>query len=87
MAIATTIQHKTVFGDMKVHYGKAVLSGGSSSGDVVTGLGHIDHMQVTPEGSAEKGCAINETFPLASGDATVVMESANLTFYWMAIGK
>lgn len=87
MAIATTINGKTVFGNKRVHYGTSVLSAGSSSGAVVTGLARIDSMDVTVKGDTQQGSSLNGTLPLSTGSATVVVETANSTFYWKATGK
>ncbi len=86
MAIATTIIARTVFGNKDAVYGKSVLSGGVSTADVVTGLTRTEMFLVSPQGSTQLGHAVNESFPLASGDITVQMESNDTTFYWMAIG-
>lgn len=87
MAITTTILTRTVFGNRDVVIGKSVVSGGSSGGDIETGLGSIDAMFAVAAGSDEQGIALNETFPLASGDVTLVNEDANSTTYWLAIGN
>lgn len=86
MAIANTIISRTVFGDKKVVYGKSVLSGGVSTADVVTGLNRVESFFMNVAGGTQKGCSVNETFPLTKGDVTAVVETANGTFYWMAIG-
>ena len=42
MTIATTLGDNGVTGDKQYAFGTSVLSGGSSSGDVVTGLVSVD---------------------------------------------
>ena len=86
MAIANTIIDRTVWGDKRVVYGKSVISGDTNTGDVATGLSRVEMFQVTVSGATQKGCSVNETLPLSGGDVTVVTESNNQTFYWLAIG-
>ena len=86
MALSTTIIARTVFGNKRAVYGKGVISGGTATGDVVTGLGSVEYFDITVAGATQKGCSVNETLPLASGDVTVVTETNDQTFYWMAIG-
>lgn len=86
MALATTITAQTVFGNKRVVYGKGVISGSTDTGDVETGLNTVESFMITVAGGTQKGCSVNETFPLASGDVTVFTESNDQTFYWMAIG-
>lgn len=87
MTIVTTIIHKTVFGNRRVHYGSAVISGGTDTGDVNTALSGVDIMTMNVKGATQKGSSIDETFPLSGGDVTVVTESNNQTLYWKAIGR
>lgn len=88
MAITNTIfDTMTVFGNKRVVYGKSVVSGGSSGGDVITGLTRVDAFTITMGGASQQGSSVNETLPLDSGTVTVVNETANSTFYWMAIGQ
>ena len=87
MTITTTITSKISLGNKRMIVGRSVLSGGSASGDVVTGLTNIDAMTIAIEGSAQMGSSINETFPLRRTDPTVVVETANATFDWVAIGN
>lgn len=86
MTIVNTIISRTVFGDRKVVYGKSVISGDVATGDVATGLNSVEMFHMNVQGATQKGCSINESFPLASGDVTCVTETNNQTFYWMAIG-
>lgn len=86
MVLTTTIVARTVFGNKRVVYGKGVISGGTATGDVTTGLSSVEYFDITVAGAAQKGCSVNETLPLASGDVTVVTETNDQTFYWFAIG-
>ena len=88
MAIATTILRRAEFGDQKAIYGKSVLSGATASGDVVTGLKIVNFFTLTRQNAAQKGWSMNETLPLgnAGGTVSVVTETNDGTFYWLAIG-
>lgn len=86
MAIATTIFNTTACGNRRMVSGKSVLSGNVATGDVVTGLDYVDGFCVNVAGATQKGCSVNETFPLNSGDVTVVVETNDGTFYWTAFG-
>jgi len=86
MAITNTIIDRSKFGDKEVVWGKSVISGGTNTGDVATGLAYVEMFIPTTAGSAQKGIAVNETLPLSSGDVTIVMESNDGTAYWFAIG-
>jgi hypothetical protein len=87
MAIANTIIRRGVFGNLKYVIGKSVISGGTNTGDAATGLDQVDIFIPITGGSSQKGIAVNETFPLASGDVTIVNESNNATTYWIAVSK
>lgn len=84
MAITNTINTSTVMGDRKVILGTSTTDG--TGGDVATGLNTVDIFLATPLGATAAEIAVNETFPLSSGDVTVVTESS-VGFGWMAIGK
>jgi len=86
MAIANTIIDRTVWGDKRVVYGKSVISGDTNTGDVATGLSKVEILLPVVKGATQKGFSVNEDFPLSGGDVTVVTESNNQTFYWLAIG-
>lgn len=88
MAIATTINvdAKTVFGNMRVVFGRSVLSGGVATGQVVTGLSRVLMFIPIVAAAAQQGVAVNETLPLASGLVDVVVETNDSTFDWIAIG-
>lgn len=86
MAIANTINSQTVFGNKRIVEGKSVLSGTTNTGDVATGLKRVEQFFIAVAGSSQQGSSVNETLPLAGGDVTVVVETNDSTFYWMAIG-
>lgn len=86
MAIAITVNSKTVFGNKRVHIGRLILSGSVSTGELVTGLASIDFLSLIEVGGTAKAVSHNETLPLASGTATILSESNDATLDWMAIG-
>lgn len=88
MAIATTINldAKTVFGNLRAVMGRSVLSGTVATGDVVTGLNKVLMFIPIVTGASQQGVSVNETLPLASGTVTVVVETNDSTFDWLAIG-
>ena len=95
MVLTTTIISRTVWGDKDVAYGKGVITGSTATGDVQTGMEIVEMFLMWVQGSTYKGCSVNETLPLsvggaisagAEGKVTVVTETNDQTFYWMAIG-
>ena len=86
MAITTTILARTVWGNRVVVFGKSVLSGTATSGDVATGLRRVIAFDGHENKDAQKGFAVEEDFPLSKGDVTVHIETTDGTFYWTAIG-
>lgn len=89
MAIVTTILRRSVYGDRWLIEGKSVLSGGVATGDVITGLKIVNFFWLVTKAAAQKGCAVNEDFPLMNagpGTVTVLVETNDSTFYWSAIG-
>ena len=86
MAITTTITARVSLGNKKMIIGKSVISGGTNTGDVVVPLKYIETFQAMTEGSAQKGIAVNETFPTKDTNPTLIMESNDGTVTWIAIG-
>lgn len=84
MTIVTTIIRRTVMGNMKIVVGSCTND--STGGDVATGLRNVEVFIPVNLGSSAAELAVNETFPLASGDVTVVTENA-INFAWIAIGR
>ena len=88
MAIANTINSRTVFGDRVIVFGKSVISGGTDTGEVATGLAKIELFIPVGKSSAfDEGVVVEEDFPLAKGTVTVFAGYNDYTFYWMAIGS
>lgn len=87
MAITTTItEKKRLIGDRWWIQGQSVISGGTNTGDVATGLGMVLWFNLHVKSTAQNGVAVNEDFPLASGDVTIYTETNNQTVNWWAIG-
>lgn len=87
------ITKQTVMGDVRVVFGTFVGTGGSTGGDIATGLSYLYHIDITPIASAVVvggAGSINETKPTASigmtGTATIVT-TANTSGTWVAYGK
>lgn len=78
----------TVFGNKKVVYGTFSNDSGSTGGEVETGLDRVDAFLMSHTGSSVVASApvANETFPLGSGDVTIVTV-ADTAGVWIAIGK
>ena len=87
MTIVTTMIDSGIFGDKRYSMGTSVLSGGTATGEVVTGLTKVDTFLSVTIGATAKDVSINEALPLASGTVTAYTEDVNLTFSWLAIGK
>lgn len=86
MAIATTIISRVSLGNKKMIIGKSVLSGGTTTGDVIIPLKVIESIQGHESTSTQKGFAVEEDFPLRDTAPSVHIETSNGTFYWTAIG-
>lgn len=87
MAITTTILRTSVQGDDRVVYGKSVLSGTASTGDVATGLNTVEFFTAVSKDTTPSYVAIDETLPLASGDVSIKASGNDKTFFWKAEGR
>jgi hypothetical protein len=89
MAFTVTRDYVKVFQGIgaRVVVGKYVNSGGSTGGDITTGLAMVYAMNLKTKGAAVLTAypVVNKTLP-ASGSVTIVTAS-NQTGYWMAIGS
>lgn len=87
MAYSQSIILKTVFGDKKIVLGTYNCDS-VTTGEIATGLNRIDSLILTPTGATvdTNEAVIDETFPLASGTATVVTDSG-ATGQFLAIGN
>lgn len=88
MAFSSTITETTVFGNKRVAYGTFTNGGSDTGGDIETGLNRVDfiHLQVTGSAVDANSPAVNETFPLASGNVTIVT-TADTDGIWVAYGN
>ena len=84
MTLTTTIDRRTVFGNLKIVIGHCAND--STGGDVATGLNNVELFIPVGLGAAAVEIGVNETFPLSGGDVTVVTENA-IAFSWIAFGK
>lgn len=76
-------------GARAVAYGTYTSDGGSTGGDVVTGLIRVDFFDIQPGGTAviATQSVVNETLPLTNSGGTVtIVTSANETGFWKATG-
>ena len=92
MTIVTTELKKGSAGNVKMIFGKSVISGTTDTGNVAVDLKVIDIFVPITKDSAQKGFAVNEDFPLANNSGqgcqvTIHMESNDGTAYWLAIGR
>lgn len=86
MAITTTILKRGNAGNFHVIFGKSVLSGGVTTGEVVVPLKDIFYFNFIEKTTAQKGAAVNEDFPLRDTNVTIHTETSNGTVYWVAMG-
>lgn len=89
MAFSYTVTDQQIEGHKRVLRGTYVNSGDSTGGDIITGLGTVEHMQLQPLGAAAIATqsVVNETFPLSnSNGAVTIVTSANESGLWEALG-
>ena len=86
MTIVTTVRERISLGNKKMILGTSVLSGSTATGDVAVPLKNIVSMQVTVLGAAQQGSSVDETFPTKDTDPTVLVETNDSSFDWVAIG-
>ena len=87
MAFAFTRTNDTVEGNLRFSYGTYTNTGGSTGGDIYTGLQKADGLVLQQNGAAvvASQAVVNETFPKA--DPVTIVTVANGTGYWMAWGS
>jgi hypothetical protein len=87
MAFASAVSEISVFGNKRIVWGTYTNTGGSTGGDIATGLNKVDTIKLQPTGAAVVASApsVNETLPLSSGDVTIV-NTANEVGQWVAFG-
>ena len=91
MAFTSTINNNGVpnlAGIKKVVTGTFLNDDGSTGGDIQTGLRRVENFQLQHTGSAVVASApvVNESFPTATGDITIVTV-ANTAGVWRAEGE
>lgn len=86
MAFSSTKNNESVFGDLRTTAGTFTNAGGSTGGDIYTGLQKVQFMMLQHGGSAVVGDqpVINETFPKA--DPITIVTTADADGYWIAFG-
>jgi len=88
MVFTSTDTDRGVRGNKRVVTGTYTNTGGSTGGEIVTGLKRIEHLSLVQTGAAvTTGAPVaNETFPLDSGDVTIVTD-ADADGIWEAVGN
>ena len=89
-AFSSTVSENTVFGNKRIVIGTYSSADGlgTTGGDIETGLNRVDILVLQPHGSsvATNAPVTNETFPLESGDVTIVTDASQTGYFW-AVGK
>lgn len=86
-AFVSAVTGRSVFGNKMFVWGTYAASGGSTGGDVTTGLSTIDMFNAQAGGAAvvADSPTLNETLPKASDGATIIV-TADTTGFWSAFG-
>jgi len=86
MAFTFTKTNETVEGNERVTSGTFTSAGGSTGGDIYTGLQKVFGMKLQQKGSAvvASQAVINETFPKV--DPVTIVTAANVSGWWRAFG-
>jgi hypothetical protein len=87
MAFTSAITEQYCQGNKLVSIGTFTSAGGSTGGDIDTGMSMCEKIVLTVGGSAAATNApvVNETLPLA-GNAITIVSDADETGYWRAEG-
>lgn len=88
MAFSFTITRQTWEGDRKVVYGTFTNTGGSTGGDIVTGMQVVELIELQHTGSAVVSDApvANETFPLTGRTPVTIVTAADKSGLFRAVG-
>jgi hypothetical protein len=89
MAFGTSVTARTVKGNKRFVYGAFTNAGGSTGGDVLTGLSKVESFIIQHTGAAVVANApvVNETFPLInSTGAVTIVTDADKGGIWEAFG-
>jgi len=86
-AFASAIKGRSVFGNKRVTWGTFTPSGGSTGGDINTGLRRCESILLQYGGAAAitDAAVVNETLP-CSGAAVTIVTVADKAGTWIAIG-
>lgn len=87
MAFSYSVLDRQPIGRNRIVFGTYTNAGGSTGGDIVTGLNNVKSVVLTPLASSVSAAApvCNETLPLGSGTVTIVT-SANELGSFVIIG-
>ena len=89
MSFTSATTSKESMGSQFLVHGTFTNTGGSTGGDIATGLTRVNGFWMTPQAAAGVALApvVNETFPLFnSTGAVTVATNANDIGYWYAFG-
>lgn len=88
MAFTSTITDRSKMATKNVTWGTFTNDGGSTGGDVNTGLTVCDGLYLIKNGDAVDASqyAVNETLPVA-GSAVTIVTTADVSGYWWAFGR
>jgi hypothetical protein len=87
MAFTFTKDNETVEGNLRITSGTYTSAGGSTGGDIYTGLQRVNGLLLQQKGAAvvASQAVVNETFPRV--DPVTIVTVANGTGYWEAWGS
>lgn len=85
--VVNSAPQNTVFGNKRVASGTWANTGGSTGGDINTGLNTVEQfiLQVTGVSAQALAPSLNEVLPVA-GNAITIVTNANDAGNWFAIG-
>lgn len=86
MAFSFTKADEFAAGDLRFTEGTYTSAGGSTGGDIYTGLQKVEGIALQQKGSAvvASQAVANETFPMV--DPVTIVTAANGAGYWLAWG-
>ena len=86
MGFAASRTGEEIVGNRRITWGTFTNDGGSTGGDIDTGLHYVDRMTLTAGAAIHADSpAINETLPCL-GSAVTIVTSANGCGFWEAKG-
>lgn len=86
MAFTFSKDEDGVAGDLRVTGGTFISAGGSTGGDIYTGLQKAEGILLQQKGSAvvASQAVVNETFPKV--DPITIVTAADVSGWWLAFG-